>query len=213
MSIVVEPSGKANPLSADELVEMFLKRGFDYKSNAEGLQYINDAYLVDICDAEDWPFLEAVAEGPSPVEILSLGHVEEVLNPSQRMKLEPLRRSRITETLDTDLATAGTPNLYYISEGNTVNVYPHSAETLVVRYVMSPEAISEEDVPIIPARFHSLIVDAAVARAYEDSDDYELAENAETKFQRRLEKMREALLYPQHDGPDEFVVITDPEAC
>jgi hypothetical protein len=196
-----------------ELTTEFLARGFDYLSTSRAESYLSDAYLVDVCDAEDWPFLEASKEGPAPLEIADLGHIEEVLDTTQAVKLQPLRRARVTDGIDTEVGTVGTPWLYYVTGGDTVNVYQaNTTDNLLVRYWKTPERLTSGATPIIPSRFHSLIVDGAVARAYEDSDDFELAQNAEEKFQRRLQKMREALLETQHDAPDDFIVVTDPEA-
>lgn len=196
-------------MNLSELVAEFKARGFDYLTTARCETYVNDAYLIDICGAEDWPFLEASKEGTTPLAVSDLGAVEYVVDTTQQTKLEPLRRSRITDWEGTDLTTTGTPIYYYLTASNTLKTYPVSTDSLLVNYWKVPTRLSGSESPIIPERFHSLIVDAAVARAYEDSDDYELSENAETKFQRRLQKMREVLLTQQHDGADDYVVVTD----
>lgn len=198
-------------MNGEALIAAFQGRGFDYKSSSDSLAFLNDAYLLDICEAEDWAFLEASAEGASPLAISDLRSVEYVTNPTQLTKLVPIDRREVTD-YDTDLSTAGTPGFYYLTEGTTINAFPVSAESLYVRYYKTPPALTGSTSPVLPTRFHNLIVDAAVVRGYEDSDDWELARNAEEAFQRRLMVMREALLAVYRDGPSEFIAVTDPDA-
>lgn len=196
-----------------EIVTEFQSRGFDYLSTTRAENYANDAYLIDICEQEDWPFLDATTSGAAPLTISDLRTLESVIDSTQAVKLKPLDRRHLTDDWNTDLSTPGTPTFYYLTSGSIVNVFPaNTTDTLAVRYWKVPERLTSGDTPLLPSRFHSLIVDAAVARAYEDSDDYELAQNAWANFQNRLQAMRDALLEQQHDGPDDFVVITDREA-
>lgn len=197
-------------MTFEELVADFLGRGFEYLSNDKAGRYVNDAYLVDICEVEDWEFLAATKTGTAPLTISDLRTIEWVLNTTQEEKLKPLDPRHITDDYDVNLATPGTASFYYPTQGSVINVYPANAsDSLSVRYWKAPPALSGSEVPLVPERFHSLIVDGAVTRAYEDSDDYELAENAETKFQRRLQKMRESLLTQMRDGPSEYIQVTD----
>lgn len=200
-------------MNLEALRTEFLARGFDYLSSTRADNYLNDAYLLDICEEEDWPFLEATEEGTAPLTIADLRTVEYVVNTTQTTKLTPMKEARLTDEFSPDLTTPGTPNLYYITAGTTVNVYPVSTtDEISVRYWKVPTRLSGTSTPLLPERFHSLIVDGAVARAYEDSDDYELAQAASTRFLERLEQMRNSLGMPQHDAPDDFVVVEDPAA-
>lgn len=195
-----------------QLVIEMKARGFsNLGSRCE--QYLQDGYLLDICEQEDWPFLEATAKGAAPLEIADLRTVEYVLDTSNAdQKLRPLLQARITDDWSPDLTETGTPQLYYITKGNTVNVFPLEAHTLQVNYWKVPKELSGEEEPLMPKRWHSLIIDGAVARAYENSDDYELANASKARFDSRLEAMRESLLNPQHDEPDDLVVVEDPYA-
>lgn len=175
-------------------------------------QYLNDAYLLDICEEEDWFFLEEVKEGPAPLEIADLRTVEYVFDQSNVEKLEPLLKDRITDDWNPDLTETGTPSLYYITQGKTINVYPVATNEIQVRYWKVAPELSGEAEPLLPKRWHSLIIDGAVARAYEQSDDWELAEAAKNRFDMRLQSMRESLLNLQHDQPDDYVVVEDPAA-
>lgn len=188
-------------------------RGFDYMSSSRLELYLNDAYLLDICEEEDWHFLEQTAEGTAPLEISDLRTVEYVIDVTQELKLDPILRARLTDDLDVDLTTAGSPTVYYLTEGKVLNVYPaNTSDTLAARYWRVAPRLSGTDTPLLPERFHSLILDGAVARAYEESDDYELAAAAKTRFDARYGRMRDALLYQQHDRPDDWVEVEDPAA-
>lgn len=200
-------------MTAEQIVASLKAQGFHYLSDAECLQLANDAYLVDLCEDEDWPFLEASKEGTAPLEIKDLKAIEYVVNTTRNQKLHPLLKARITDDWNPDLTQTGTPSFYYVTEGKKVNVFPVSTtDNFAVRYWKVPEELSGSAEPLLPKRFHSLIVDAAKARAYQNSDDYELAQAAQAQFDSRLEKMRESLGDLQHDAPDDFVVIEDPAA-
>lgn len=207
--IIIEPGETGMTLS--ELVTAFLARGFDYMSTGEAELLINDAYRIDIVGSEDWPFLESSVEGTAPLEVPNLETVELVVDQTQGTKLVPYDRRNLTDSYPL-LQEQGTPRFYYL-QGNELTVYPlNTTDTLLVRYREYASQLTGSDTPIIPARFHSLIIDGAVSRAYEGSDDYELAQSAATVFQSRLQKMREILLERFRDGPDQFVEITDFQA-
>jgi hypothetical protein len=190
----------------------FLARGFDYLSSTRADGYLNDAYLLDICEEEDWPFLEATATGAAPLTLSDLRAIEYVTDLTQPRKLDPLKRARIADDWSTDLTQTGSPSLYYVTKGTTVNVFPVAADEIEVLYWKVPTALTGTANPLLPDRFHSLIVDGAVARAYEDSDDYELAQAASSRFEARLERMRTSLGMSQHDAPDDYIVVEDPAA-
>lgn len=198
-------------MTGEQLVTSLGQQGFHYLSETERLQLVQDAYLIDICEQEDWPFLEKTKEGTTPLEVTDLRGITSVIDSTQKIKLKPLDERAITDTYDTDLTTPGSPVFYYLQEEIKVKVYPTSTlDTIAVRYVKVPEALTVSTSPIFPSRYHSLIVDGAKARAYENSDDWELAKNAADTFQARLQTMREALLGQNHDMPNQFVVAVDP---
>ena len=197
-------------MNREELISEFQSRGFDYLSTSRASNYINAAYQLDICEEEDWPFLEASKEGKAPLEIADLRAVEFVVDTAQNIELLPLDRRHLVAEVNSDLGTVGTPSVYYLTGGNTINVFSVNTEnTLLVRYWKAPEALTGSATPLVPSRFHSMIVDFAVARAYEDSDDYELARAAYNTANARLERMRASYGSQHADGPDQYIEITD----
>jgi hypothetical protein len=193
-----------------QMIIEFKARGFNHLGSRTE-SYLNDAYLLDICEEEDWPFLEDVAEGPAPLEISDLRTVQYVID-SRAGKLDPLLRSRITDDWNPDLTQTGTPSLYYVTKGTTINVFPVATNEVVVNYWKVPPELSASAEPLMPKRWHSLIIDGAVARAYANSDDYELAQASRNEFSARLQLMRDSLLHPQHDSSDDYIAVEDPAA-
>jgi|SRR5882672_5023811 len=192
-----------------ELRAAFLARGFDYLTETEANDYLNDAYLLDILEGEDWPFLETSKTAAPPFEISDLKHIEYVTFAARVGKLDPMLPARITDDWSTDLTQTGTPELYYLTEGKKVNVFPVSTEEITVRYWKVATALAGTTEPVMPERWHSLIIDGAVARAYEKTADWELSQAATSRFEARLQTMRESLLDLQHDSSDDYVVLED----
>lgn len=198
-------------MTFEQMVIEFKARGFKHLGTRTE-RYLNDAYMLDICEEEDWPFLEEAKEGAAPLTISDLRTVEYVINSTQDTKLDPMIRARITDEWNPDLTQTGTPWLYYVTKGTTINVFPVATDTIQVRYFKVPEELSGTMEPLAPKRWHSVIIDGAVARAYRNSDDWELSTAAKQTFEDELQAMRTSLLYPQHDAPDDFVVVEDPAA-
>ncbi len=196
-----------------ELQTEFAARGFNYLSTLRQNYYLNQGYLVDICEAEDWPFLETTTTGSAPLSITDLRTIASVVDTTQAMKLTPLDNRNITDDIDSSLTTVGTPVYYYKSGQTTIAVYPtNTTDSLSVRYwKVPPELSGATDTPVLPNRWRLLIVDAAVARAYEDADETAAYQAATQSFQARLDQMRQSLTVGQHDEPDDYILAVDSE--
>lgn len=198
-------------MTLEQLRSELEERGFQYESSARLNRLIQDAYLLDIAEVEDWPWLQDSAKGAMPLSIEDLRTVEYVLDLTNEEDLEPLREGYIVDDWNPNLAETGTAQAYYLREGTTVHTYPvASSDEFEVRYWKVPPELEAATEPLMPKRWHSLILDAAVVRAYPGADDYELAQAAEVKFQAGLQQMRESLLNQQRDEADEYVIVTDP---
>ena len=108
--------------------------------------------------------------------------------------------------LDTygDLVSTGTPNLWFLEGQTTLKTYPQSsAVTLTVRYLKVPADLSAgSDTIVVPDRYSYLIVDAAVRRAYQDSDNFEAAEAIRNEYTIALQSMRENLMWRNYGRPE-----------
>jgi hypothetical protein len=74
----------------------------------------------------------------------------------------------------------------------TLTASPVGAATFTVRYVKdSPELDDDGDTPLIPARYHGIWIDLAVAYAYEDSDNFSAAQGIRNAALQRLQALVE----------------------
>lgn len=181
-------------------------RGFDYESSSRLTGWINRAYN-DLCEEEDWPFLEATTSGTAPVSVSTLRTIESVIDTTTMTKLTPIDRRNITD-FNYDLATTGSPTYYYTTGTTTVAVYPaNTTDTISIRYWKFPTELSlDADEPLVPARFQQVIIDGACFYAYMDSPNVPAAQAWASVFEVGKARMREALLTQQHDQPDDYIV-------
>jgi hypothetical protein len=170
-------------------------------------RWINDAmHVVDeLCD---WPYLNTTTTGTAPLTIADLRTVESVTAVGNLQQLEPVDRRDMRQYV-ADLTTVGTPTLYYITGGTTINVYPASTSTtLTVDYwKFGPDLSGASDAPLMPDRFRYIIVDYAVAQALRDRGDLQGAAEAQRAGDDRLQVMQRSLLSPQHQAPAGFAQL------
>jgi hypothetical protein len=182
-------------------------RGFDHVSPASRIDaWINRVYF-ELCEEEAWPFLESTEEGTAPLTVTDLRTIESVIDTTNQKKLTPLDRRMITD-FDYTLSTAGSPDYYYTTTVTTVNVYPtNTTNTLSVRYWRVPDELTADaSTPVLPARFHQVLVDGACGLAYLDTDNLEAADAMTARVEDAKTRMRESLLVQQWDRPDDFII-------
>lgn len=197
-------------MTFDELKTEFYARGFEYLNEIGAAnpddragRWLNQAYL-EICEAEDWPFLTSTATGNSPLTITDLGTVEFVRDETNGQILRAIDPRDIAEV--SSLSQTGTPEFFYIDNG-VIQVYPVSTVSLSVRYwKIASELVGTTDTPLIPTRYQYAIVDYAVARAYMDSDSPEYAAAARLDGDKLVSLMRDRLLFRQHQDPEMIAV-------
>lgn len=189
-----------------ELKTELASRGFDYLSDLRRGYFINRSYL-ELCEEQDWPFLEASSSGTAPITVSDLRTISRVIDTTNKYKLRPMDVRNITDE-DTDLTTTGTPSYYYVTSGTVVNVYPaNTTNSITVNYWKVPTELSgDDDTLVVPARFHHVIVDGACAYAYLDSDNPEMAGQMASVWEAGKARMVDALLSQQHDETDDFIV-------
>lgn len=182
-------------------------RGFDYLSSTRCNTYLNLAYQSDLCEESDWPFLRTSTTGTAPITITDLRTVKYVQDTTNSVKLRHLGEQHIT---DADLlTTTGNPECYYATSETTLDVYPaNTTATLkVVYYKTPPELDDDSDTILVPARWRYAIVEKACAYAYADSDNEAGFQAAEARYNRFVQRMREAYQL-QHDRPDYISVLS-----
>lgn len=173
-------------------------RGFGHVPDSLLDRWINLTYQ-DINDRYPWPFLETTTSGAAPLTISDFGHALSVVNTTVEESLdwEDLRTLR---ERDPSLSETGTPEVWYL-DGSQLKVWPASTtDTISVRYVKVPVDLSADgDEPLLPERFHYLLVEGACQRAYRRANEQEPAADCAQEVEVGVNKMVNALLVPNYD--------------
>jgi hypothetical protein len=184
-------------------------RGFDFLSDTRCNSFLNEAYH-SVCEwnGTPWPFLETTTTGTAPLTISDLREIVYVTNTSLNEVLEP-EDIRNLNDWNPGLTLTGTPVRYYLDGTTTLKVWPASTSaSLSVRYLKVPTDLSSDsDSPVIPARFHPLVVDMAEVLAYQDASDFQEAEAKRQLLEIKLGRMRDTLNVRQDDEPS-FIQVT-----
>lgn len=177
-----------------ELIEEVSARGFEFIANDEEgeariKRWINQAYR-EIIDYRAWGFLEGEKEGKAPLTIADLKHVLSVVNVSNGERLTFATRAGL-ERWNPGLTEVGTATQWFLDGEDELRVFPSDADsTIQVRYLLKPPDLKEDgDEPIFDADYHDLIVDAAVVRAYKNTDNFEAAGFVRQEFDRGMRNM------------------------
>lgn len=190
-----------------DLQTEFYARGFSYLNDDEpgrtrAKNWLNEAYLEDICAGNNWDFLKTSTSGTAPLSITDLDSVVSVVDTTTLTQLEYANLREIVDS-DPTQVTDATPTNWYLSDQTTLAVYPlNTSDTITVNYYAIPSELSgDTDTTAIPKRWCGLIVDAAVIRAYVDSDNFDAANQLQARFDRRFESMQ-ATEFVRTDEPD-----------
>lgn len=182
-------------------------RGFDYlltdNAGEQRLKrWVNLAY-TEVCEQDDWPFLRTTTTGTAPLTVSDLGSIANVRNSTEDTAME-YRDERDLIDLFGDLTEVDIARYYYLTSPTVIAVYPaDTTSTLRVTYFKVPTELSaDSDTPLIPTRYHMSVVEYAVAHAYKDNDNPEMAQVARAEGDRVVQMMRERLMLPSHQGTD-----------
>ena len=187
----------------------FLARGFnDYEASASNTRKdrLLNAAMHRICEREPWPFLITTTTGNSPLTISDLRAVLSVVDTTNRRQLDPEDIRTIREA-DPTLAVTGPPECWYQSAATIIGCWPTTVTALSVRYIKVAADLSlSTDSPVIPTRYHEVIVDGACAMAYRARNNVEMAEACRTAFEEGILQMSDSLLGIQYDATMGIVV-------
>jgi hypothetical protein len=197
---IIVPSTAGGVTFADLQSELSA-RGFSYLDTPEYQarrdRFINRGYQ-QLCEEEDWPFLNAQATGAAPLAIDDLRSVTSVVN-AAGVQLEERSLSWVLdENPALDQAGSG---VYFWQDSTTVNVWPSDPQPVTVRYTLTPPVLAATgDQPVVPDRYRLLIVDYAVIQALRDRSNFQEAQALYDVIQQQeLPRMREALMdYPMY---------------
>ncbi len=82
-------------------------------------------------------------------------------------------------------------------DNGQLNVYPTTTGTLYMRYYKTLADMTVGSTPTLPTYTHDLIIDGSLARAFEKTQDFELAQYYEAKYERRLKQKQEVISYSE----------------
>lgn len=192
------------------LQQEVLDRGFTYLNDSANAQarlkrWINRSYQ-ELVEEADWEFAKGLATGPAPLTVTDMRDVLSVTGPNGALE------ESTTASLDDDfdLTQSGTA-AYWYRDGTQVKVYPVDAQSVTVRYLKTPpDLVASGDTPIVPARYHEIIVDLTVIRCLKDRSNFAEATALRQMLDTAdLPAMRAALL-----GQDPmYQRLTDPTAA
>lgn len=144
-----------------------------------------------------WSYLEDSATGVPALSIPTLGSVEAVSNETVGYPLEEVGYADLV-SWGVDLALTGSPTYWYKATPSGVPVvatYPDTTDTIGVQFWrVSVDLVADGDEPAAPDRWHSLIVDLAVAMAYRDGDAHDKAEALQVDIDRQTAQMVDELV-------------------
>jgi hypothetical protein len=154
-----------------------------------------------------WPWLEAeatnlsVTAGSNEANLpADVWRVLTVFNATDEIAMHELtgRRSGI-DNWPTRGDYTGTPEFYRLRAGK-LQVFPWAAAdtTIYIEYPVAPAVMSQE--PVFPEQYHDCLVHFALARAYEDDENYAAAERHDAQFERILHDMKADLLSVRGDS-------------
>ena len=185
--------------------------------DAEWNAYLNEA-LADVVNASPWwPWAEqhsnviTVPAGTDQigltVQLTDAVKVHTVWNRTDEMLLQPIsreqafRRFPITGT-DT-VGERGTPAAYR-TQGNLLYVYPtpETATDLIIEYSTGawPDLDSDSAVPPFAERYHPMLIDGALARAYTDDGNVEQSTIHQGRFDKTLANLMHEMLSGRPGG-------------
>lgn len=173
-------------------------RGYAYAGDARIGKYVNEA-VEWICEQENWPFCEVTLTGSSaPVQIDGLLAVRHVRETSRGISLPAV--SLLTLKDRPDFATAAAPaRVFYITDGDTVQVWPNdSVELHVEAYQQPARLVDGADVCRIPKRYSELIVDVVARKIEKDAHNWNAMQALTVEIADRISSMRDRLLSTQH---------------
>lgn len=187
-------------MTFEEIRQEVQGRGYDYVSADRINQWVNLTYRW-VCGLQPWPFLEATASGPAPLEIADLSQILHV--GQDRCVLDGVDLRDILDR-DPSLSEVGTPTDWYLT-GNTVNVWPLSTEEITAHYISTPPAYGQLDEPLVPFAYQEILIDGAVLRGLKDNDEYDTAAALQNVIDISVAAMTDALLQRNYQNQTSIV--------
>lgn len=181
--------------------------------NADWTDYLNDAYRDTVARTRLWPFLEAssvltFAAGARthalPTDVFTLNAVYNVTDETPLVPMEGRTEKYKVWPEQTETG----PPLQYNLIGTTLEIFPlpEQQTCIKIEYIGGPTMLSSgSDVPVFPSQYHHMLVEGALARAYEDDGNLNQSQVHATRFSGLLEELVQHLLAERNDRWPEIV--------
>ena len=186
-----------------ELKAELQARGFDYIPEARLSRWINRGYHR-LCEEYQWPFLRETYSGTAgtPLEVADLRQIIEVIDTDNNRPLSG-EDERAIRRIDPALSRSGNPEAWFLTN-NTLTIWPAQGSTasILVQYLKVPTNLSSStDTPVVPERYHNLIVDAAAILALRDDEEWEQAAALKAQYDEEVSHMASNLLNRNYQNP------------
>lgn len=208
-----------------QLFTDFQSHGFNDFVIADFISLLNHSYM-QFNTREPWPFLEksvianmTISSANQFSTTTDIKQVLSVINLTQGYELAPERSDSIYKKYTNNLTTPGQPVYYHlpivnaaVPNGRQIHFYPNpiAADSCQMRYIYIPALFTAgTDVPVIPERFHRILLFGALWQAYRQEDDSGSGNDFETMFEEGIQSARQDLWDAQYDRPDYVVNIMD----
>jgi len=182
-----------------ELLTDYFDAGFQYENDGVGgtlraNRRINAAYQ-ELCALENWPFLENVVTGPAPLLIPNLANALSVIDLTTNTTLEECDYDTLSKS--NNPSTLGVPTHYWLSQGETIEVFPVAVHRISVHCIVLPiDMATTFAEPIVPTAYQEIILLGAIRRGHLDNGDAANYQLVNLEWQARVEAMRQAVLNP-----------------
>lgn len=195
--------------------DRFRDPSHDILSNAQWLDYLNDAYADVQAATPFWPWfatsdatLTVAANARTTALPVNVFGVTAVLNDTDDIRMRPFNAGTSETYAEYPTDTDSGPPLQYRVLGTTLYVYPKPTVTTALRVEYTKpaaELATGSDLPAFPAQFHRILVEGALARAYTDDANLKQAQAHEEAFAAILGDLKDAMLQPQEESYPEIV--------
>lgn len=184
----------------------FRDKGNAVVSDTDWKSYLNDAYEDMLTRCTWFPWNETAGNVTVLANTQSIAlpadawQVLSVKNGTDLLPMFPIEGRDEVNYQYPDLSVTGAPQHYRLS-GPNIFVYPKPVQDTVLNleYVHRPaDMAADGDVPVFPPQYHTTIVDGALALAYTDDGNFQMAQIHEADFEAEIKAMLQDMMQPRN---------------
>lgn len=167
--------------------------------------YVNSAYGDMLSRCTWFPWNEATTSLSFGIGVRSVSlpldawQVLSAWNATDFMPLVPLEGRTTPYQLYPQQNETGPPQHYRVFNKN-LQVYPlpTAVTSVTVEYVLRPaDMVADADLPVFPDQYHDTIVAGAVAMAYQDDGNLQMAQSFQSDYEDGVKRMLVDLMQPR----------------